>query len=369
MKMVCSKQALVNGVNIVSKAIPARTSMSILECILIFASNDSIKLIANDMELGIETTIDGDVNDPGTIALDAKIFGDIVKRLPDGPITIESDENLKAKITCLKAKFNLPGRSGDDFSYLPNIERYDYITISQYTLKEIIRQTVFSISENENNKLMTGELFEINDDKLRVASLDGHRISIRNIELRHKYEPRKVVVPGKTLIEISKILSGEVEKEVNIFFMENYVIFEFDRTVVVSRVIEGEYFDIDQMMSGDTDIKVLVNRKDLLSSIERSTLLVKEGDKKPVIIGIEDERMELKINSTIGSMTEELSIEKEGDDLLIGFNPRFMIDALRAVDDEMVSMYFMTSRSPCIIRDDKGKYIYLILPINFKTVQ
>lgn len=368
MKLVCSKSKLLNGVQIVSKAVPNKTTMSILECILIDATSGEIKLIANDMELGIETIIDGDILEKGQIALDAKIFLEIMRKLPDNDVTIVTDNSFKTNITCEKAKFTIIGKSGEDFSYLPSIERIDSIMISQFTLKEVVRQTIFSISDNDNNKLMTGELFEINGDILKVVSLDGHRISIRKIELKNNYPSRKVVVPGKTLNEVSKILSGDADKDVSIFFTGKHIVFEFDKTTVVSRLIEGEYFKIDQMLSSDYETKVTVNKKELLECIDRATLLVKEGDKKPIIINITDGMMELKINSTIGSMNEEIDIAKQGKDLMIGFNPKFMIDALKVIDDEEIDIYLVNPKAPCFIRDAREKYIYLILPVNFTTV-
>lgn len=368
MKIVCKKSNLLNGVQIVSKAVPSKTTMSILECILVDTRNGEIKLTANDMELGIETKIDGKIINKGMIALDAKIFLEIVRKLPDSEITIETDDSYKTTITCEKAKFNIIGKSGEDFSYLPDIERNDSVMISQFTLKEVIRQTIFSIADNDNNKLMTGELFEINDDTLKVVSLDGHRISIRKIALKNSYDNKKVVVPGKTLNEVSKILPGDMDKDVSIFFTDKHILFEFDDTVVVSRLIEGEYFKIDQMLSSDYETKVKINKKELLDCIDRATLLVKEGDKKPVIINITDTFMELKMNSTVGSMDEEIDIEKEGKNLMIGFNPKFLIDALRVIEDEEVDLYMVNPKAPCFIRNSEESYIYLILPVNFTTV-
>ncbi len=368
MKLVCSKSNLLNGVQIVSKAVPSKTTMSILECILVDASKGVIKLTANDMELGIETTIEGEIIEKGIIALDAKIFLEIVRKLPDSDITIETDASYKTTITCEKAKFNIIGKSGDDFSYLPIIEREDSVIVSQFTLKEIVRQTIFSISDNDNNKLMTGELFEINGNELKVVSLDGHRISIRKIELKNEYPNKKVVVPGKTLNEVSKILSGDTDKDVGIFFTDKHVVFEFDDTVVVSRLIEGEYFKIDQMLSSDYETKVKINKREFLSCIDRATLLVKEGDKKPIIINITDDTMELKINSTVGSMNEEIDIAKNGKDLMIGFNPKFLIDALKVIDDEEIEIYLVNPKAPCFIKNPEESYIYLILPVNFTTV-
>ena len=367
MKLICSKSNLLHGVNIVSKAVPTRTTMAILECILIDASANEIKLTANDMELGIETKIEGEITERGVIALDAKIFSEIVRKLPDSDVTIETDASFKTTITCEKAKFNIVGKSGDDFSYIPYIERNEPIVMSQFTLKEVIRQTIFSIADNDNNKLMTGELFEIEENDLKVVSLDGHRISIRNIELKNNYSHKKVVVPGKTLQEVSKILPGSAEDEVSIFLTDNHIVFEFENTTVVSRLIEGEYFKIEQMLSSDYETKVKINKRELLDCIDRATLLVKEGDKKPIIMNITDGTMELKINSFIGSMNEDIDITKEGKDILIGFNPKFFIDALRVIDEEEVSLYMVNPKAPCFIKDDEGKFIYLILPVNFNA--
>ena len=367
MKLICSKSNLLHGVNIVSKAVPTRTTMAILECILIDASANEIKLTANDMELGIETKIEGEIAERGVIALDAKIFSEIVRKLPDSDVTIETDASFKTTITCEKAKFNIVGKSGDDFSYIPYIERNEPIVMSQFTLKEVIRQTIFSIADNDNNKLMTGELFEIEENDLKVVSLDGHRISIRNIELKNNYSHKKVVVPGKTLQEVSKILPGSAEDEVSIFLTDNHIVFEFENTTVVSRLIEGEYFKIEQMLSSDYETKVKINKRELLDCIDRATLLVKEGDKKPIIMNITDGTMELKINSFIGSMNEDIDIAKEGKDILIAFNPKFFIDALRVIDEEEVTLYMVNPKAPCFIKDDEGTFIYLILPVNFNA--
>lgn len=369
MKIICSKANLSKSVNISLKAVPSRTTMPILECILIDASSNIIKLTTNDMELGIETVVEGTIEQKGIIALDAKIFSEIIRKLPDSNVTIQTDSNLNTSITCEKAKFNIPGKSGEDFAYLPIIERDQSLTISQFTLKEMIRQTIFSIAVNENNRIMTGELFQIQNNKLKIVSLDGHRIAIRTMVLKKDYEDRKVIVPGKTLNEISKILSGEVDDQVSIFFSNNHIVFEFDSTVVVSRLIEGEYFKIDQMLSSDYETKVSINRKEFLDCIDRATLLIRESEKRPIIIHVEDGSMELKIDSAMGSMDEQIDIEREGKDILIGFNPKFLIDALKVIEDETINIYLVNPKTPCFIRDDEGKYTYLILPVNFNQTR
>jgi DNA polymerase-3 subunit beta len=216
--------------------------------------------------------------------------------------------------------------------------------------------------------MMGGELSEINQDTLKLVSLDGHRISIRKVKLQKSYGSRKVVVPGKTLSDISKIISDSTENNVDIFFTDKHILFEFDKTIVVSRLLEGEYFNIDQMLSSDYETKMTISRREMIDCIDRATLLVKEGDKKPVIISISDEKMELKINSTIGSMDEEIDIEKQGKDIIIGFNPKFLLDALRAIEDESIDIYMVNPKAPCFIRDKDSTYIYLVLPVNFTTV-
>ncbi len=367
MKFICTKADLLKGVNVSLKAVPAKSTMTILECIFIDTSLGEIKFTSNDMELGIETVIEGTILEKGTIALNAKIFSDIIRKLPDNDVMIETDENYQTTITCEKTKISISGKSGEDFPALPSIEKKDPIVISQFSLKEIIKQTIFSISDNDNNKMMTGELFEVNNNELKVVSLDGHRVSIRKLGLTENYEYKKAIIPGKTLLEISKILSGEMNDLINIFLTQNHTIFEFDKTTIVSRLIEGEYFRIDQMLSNDYDTKVTINKQEFLNCIDRSTLLVKEGDKKPIIIQIEDGNMELSIITALGSMNEDIMIEKEGKDLMIGFNPKFLIDALRVIDDDDVTLYLVNPKAPCFIKNESETYIYLVLPINFNN--
>jgi len=367
MIITCNRNDLLNSVNIALKAVPSKTTMPILECIVLDATDSNIKLVTNDMELAIETIVKGSINEAGSVAVNAKIFSEIIRKLPENEVNINVNENYEITISCEKAKFKISGRSCEEFPSLPQIERNLHISLSQFTLKEVIRQTVFSISDNESNKIMTGELFEINQDNLKVVALDGHRISIRKIKLENSYDPIKLIVPGKTLSEVSKVLQGDMEEKVTMYFTEKHIVFSFDQTTIVSRLIEGEYYKVDQMLSNDYETKITVNKKELLSCIDRASLLVKESEKKPIIINITDTQVELKMNSSLGSMNEEISIQKEGKDILIGFNPKFLIDALRVVDDEEVDIYLFNPKAPCFIKDSDETYIYLILPVNFNA--
>lgn len=365
MKIICKKSNLVHGVSIVSKAVSNKTTLPILSCILLEAGAGTITLTANDMELGIETIIEGEILEPGKIALDAKLFSEIVRKLPDNDVTIETNEDFHTSIVCEKSSFQIIGQDGTEFPALPEIEKEKNITLSQFSLKEVIRQTIFSISDNENTKLMTGELFEVKNQELSVVSLDGHRISIRKLLLKDNVDEFKVVVPGKTLQEIVKIISGEVEKDVTLYVTDRHILFEFDNTKVVSRLLEGEYYKISQMLSSDYETKITINKKEFLNCIDRASLLIRESDKKPIIINITDNSLQLSISSFFGSMEESIMIQKEGRDILIGFNPKFLMDVLRVIDDEEIHIYLVNPKAPCYIRDDEGTYTYLILPVNF----
>ena len=367
MHIICDKSKLMEGMNIVMKAIPGKTTMMILECVVIEVKDNQIKLIANDLQLGIETLIDGEIKQEGSVAVGAKVFFEIIRKLPSDNVSITVDEDYHMNISCGKAKFNIMTKATDEFPYLPNIVKDKNVNISQFTLKDIIRQTVFSISDNENAKVMTGELFEIHDSELKVVSLDGHRISIRKVKLNQSYDDVSVIIPGKTLIEISKIINGGMDDEVSIFFTDKHVLFDFEDTIVLSRLIEGEYYKIDKMLSTDYETKVTVNKREMLECIDRSTLLLKESDKKPVIIDVQDDYMKFAMNSAIGSMDEDIDASKEGKDILIGFNPRFLMDALRVIDEDEITMYMINPKAPCFIRDQEETYIYLILPVNFNV--
>ena len=368
MKITCSQSELLKGVNIVSKAVPTRTTMPVLECILVDASKGQIVMTANDMEIGIETIVDGTIHEPGIIALDAKFFGEVIRKLPSSDVTITVDERFQTRIVCESTDFSITGKSGEDFAKIPTVTRNNPVIISQFTLRELVRQTSFTITDfNQANKMMTGELFEITGDMLKVVALDTSRISIRNIKLKESYDNKKVIVPAKALNEISKIICGGTEDMVEIFFNDNHIIFEFENTTVVSRLIEGEFFNIDHMFSGSYDTKMTINKKQLLDSIDRSTLMLfKEAEKKPIVMDIDDMKVTLSMNSFIGKMKDEILIGKTGKDLRIGFNPKFFLDALRVIDDDEITAYFVDHRSPCFIKNEDESYIYVILPVNIQ---
>lgn len=367
MKIEVSQADLIKAVNIVSKAVPMRTSMPILECILIDASGNDIKLIANNTELGIKTTVGGRIHERGIVAIDAKFLTDLVKKIPQNIVTIETDDSFHTTISCEKMVIRVMGKSGEDFPAIPAVSRNEPVVISQMGLRDIIRQTTFSLSQSDNNKMMTGELFDIKDNVLKAVTLDGNRISIRLMELSGNVSDNRIVIPGKTLNEIAKILDGGFDDMINIFITDNHVIFEFETTTIVSRLIDGEYFQIEHMISTDYETKVSVNKQDFFNTIDRTTIMAKEGDKKPIVFKISDDNFNISIESMYGSMNEDIDAKKEGKDIIIGFNPKYLIDALRVIDDDEITMYMLNSKSPCIIRDENNTYSYIILPINISS--
>lgn len=365
MKLTFEQSDLQKSVNISMKAISSSTTMPILECIMIDATADKIKFISNDMELGIETIVPGEIHEKGSLAIPAKTFSEIVRSLPNSTVTIETNEHLTASITCEKAHFEIPGRSGEEFAYLPIVERDDSVAMSQFSLRQIINQTLFSVGENiGGNKALTGELFKIENGSLQVVSLDSHRVSIRNLDLGSDCPDVSVIIPGKTLGEISRLLTGGLEDTVTVYFAKNYVIFEFDQTMVLSRLLDGHFFDVGQLLVNDYSTKVEINKQNLMQCIGRASLLVRESDKVPVIFNIKDNVISISADTSMGSMNEELEISKEGKDLMIGFNPKFISDALRVIEDETITIYFLSSVAPCFIKNDEEGYNYIVLPVN-----
>ena len=365
MKITAPKQELLKSLGIVMRAVPSRTTMSILYCILIDATVDTIRFTSNDMEMGIETVVNGTIEERGLICLDAKMFYEIIRKMPENDVTIEVAGNYQTTISCEKSVFHIVGKDTTEFSPLPAIDRTNPVILTQFQLREMIRQTIFSISINDANKILTGEFLQIRENEIRLVGLDGHRIAIRRIVLDAVYENREAIIPGKTMTEIGKILTGETEDEVRLYFTKNHVLFEMDQTTMVSRLIEGTYFRVDQMLSNDFETKISVRKSELFSAVDRALLFTSEADKRPLVMTIGEDTMNLRITSPMGSMSDDVGIVMEGKELKIGFNPKFILDAIRVIDDEEVLIYFLNSKAPCFIRDEAQSYIYMVLPVNF----
>ena len=367
MNLKFQKAQLVNALSIVMKAVSTKTSSVILESILISASDNRVVLDATDTELSIQTEVDAVIVKAGGVVLNAKLFSEIVRKFDstESLIELDVDNDFKTTIRCEQAVFNIMGIDPVEFIPMPKIDRDAFISLSQFSLKEVIRQTEFSTAISDINRMMGGELIDVKNNVAKFVTLDGHRMSIRNIELMGDFEDQKCVVPIKSLQEVMRIIDSDTQKNVNIYFSKDHILFEFDRTLVLSRILDGEFFRIESMLSNDYDTKVNVSRLKLQNAIEQSMILIRENEHKPMILDIENGMLKLSVNSSLGFMDAKVNIEKSGSDLKIAFNPKFLVDALKVIDDDFVNIYFTNAKSPCFIRDDKNTYTYLILPVNF----
>ena len=367
MNLKFQKAQLVNALSIVMKAVSTKTSSVILESILISASDNRVVLDATDTELSIQTEVDAVIVKAGGVVLNAKLFSEIVRKFDstESLIELDVDSDFKTTIRCEQAVFNIMGIDPLEFIPMPKIDRDAFISLSQFSLKEVIRQTEFSTAISDINRMMGGELIDVKNNVAKFVTLDGHRMSIRNIELMGEYEDQKCVVPIKSLQEVMRIIDSDTQKNVNIYFSKDHILFEFDKTLVLSRILDGEFFRIESMLSNDYDTKVNVSRLKLQNAIEQSMILIRENEHKPMILDIENGMLKLSVNSSLGFMDAKVNIEKSGSDLKIAFNPKFLVDALKVIDDDFVNIYFTNAKSPCFIRDDKNTYTYLILPVNF----
>lgn len=368
MHIYCRQDLLLNSINTVLKACSTKTTMPILECILLKAANNKLTLVGNNLELGIESTIDADVITEGFIALEAKIFSEIIRKMPGEVIEISSDDNYMTSIVSEKSKFHIAGQSGKDFPELPVVEKVNVCTVNQLELKEMIRQTIFSVAQDETRPILTGEMLQIKNNSLNMVAVDGYRISYRKIELSNENNDIEVVIPGKTLGEINKVLSSEENESVDIYFGEKHVLFDLGDSKVVSRLLEGDFLRYEQVFSSDYETKILVDRKNFLMSIERAALISREGKKNPIRVEIDGDKMIITSNAELGTSREELDVILEGKEIIIAFNPRYLIDALKAIDDDNVYIQFISPLTPCIINPEEGdNFKYLILPIRVNS--
>ncbi|MCL2336864.1 MAG: DNA polymerase III subunit beta [Firmicutes bacterium] len=367
--VTCSKEMLMENINYVSRMASSRTTLPILECILLIADEDSgISLIANDLEMGIVTAmIPSDVETGGTVALDAKLFADIVRRLPDDAVYIEADENNITRIYSGRTEFTILGLNGEEFPQLPQVDKNQAYEISASLFKNMIRQTIFSVSMDDTKPILTGQLMSIQNNTMDLVAVDGFRVSYVKHELEGKNANTSVVVPAKTLHEISRIIPTDSDENLCIYVTERHAMFEMKKFTMVSRLLEGDFIKYNQVLNSDYTTKVLANRQLLLSSLERASLISKESKKEPVKLSLHKDMLSIDSKTQMGSFTDEIAVDIDGNDLEIAFNPKYWIDVLKVIEDDEVTMIFTTALSPCIIQPvAEGNYKYLILPLRLK---
>ncbi len=364
MKIICNKEILISSINKVSKAVSSKNTKPILDCILLKASIDEFKIIANNLELGIETRVTNSVIvEVGSIALEAKTFSEIIKHLPNEDIEISTDENNSTIIKCVKSEYKISGLAGDEFPDLPEIQKDFGYKMKQSKLKDMIKQTIFSVSTDESKPTLTGELVEITNNSFNLVSVDGFRISFRTLKLENEYIDIQAIIPGSSLNEISKVLLSN-STDITLYFTDKHVLFDLGDTTIVSRTIEGEFLKYATVFLAEAKTIINKNRKEIITCIERASILSRDSKKNPIKLEIKKDKLIITSNSELGTAYEELDINLEGEELIIAFNPKYLLDALKAIEDENIQICFTSNLSPCIIKSDENdEYKYLILPV------
>ncbi|AIY82355.1 DNA polymerase III subunit beta [Clostridium baratii] len=362
MIFICEKQKLQEGISIVQKAITGKSTMSVLEGIYINANKEGLTLIGSDMDVSIETKVEADVINEGSIVIDAKIFGEIIRKLPNSDIKIETLENDTVQITCEKSVFNVVYMNADEFPELPQINQDMKVEVPQNILKNMIKGTSFAIAQDETRPILQGVLFEVKDKTLNLVALDGYRLAIRSEYLDSEIDIEKVI-PGKTLNEVSKILE-DTNDIVEINFTNNHILFNLNKTRIISRLLEGKYVNYKSLLPQEHKLTVTVKKQDLQNGIERASLMAKDGNNNLIKLDIQDEAVIITSNSQLGKVREEVLINLQGDKIQIAFNSRYLIDVLKNFEEEEVILEMTSSVSPCIIKaKEADNYKYLVLPV------
>lgn len=364
MKIFCNQKDLANSINIVQKAISSKPTLPILKGILIEAFDNKLKLTGNDTNIGIEHFINSNNETDGSVVVSSRLFGEIIRKLPNSIVELDVDDNKNIKIKCEKSEFVLQGQAADEFPEIPEINEENCYKISTSLMKDMIRQTIFAISQDETRPVLTGSLIEIKEGKFTMVSIDGYRLAIKKANIDN-LKNNKAVVPGKTLNETLKIISSfEDEEQLNIYFTDKHILFSTENVRIVSRLLDGEFINYSQIEPKDFKSKLTSKLDEFLNGIERASLMARESKNNFIKFSIKDDLLVISSNVEIGSAHEEIKIKLDGKDIDIGFNPKYIIDVLKVIDSEEIEMELTTSVSPCIIRplNDKN-YTYIILPV------
>ena len=370
MKIVCEKEKILKALNSVTKAVASKTTMPILEGILIQTNENEVKLTSYDLEIGIEYIISAKVEEQGNTVVNATMFSEIIRKLPNKDIRISINDNNLLEIECEGSLYKLATMNSDEFPELPKINIENSVEIEQTILKNMIKKTIFAVSTEENRPIFTGCLFEIVDNKLNVVAVDGYRLAIKSNNINEKTSNFSSVIPGKTLNEVNKIMSDSFDT-VKIGIAKNQALFEMENCKIVTRLLDGEFLKYQNAIPNNWETRIKVNKSEIQNCFERIILIsassIEKEKKYPVKINIEVGKIIISCANQTGDAKEEIYPETEGKELEIGFNPRFFLDALKAIDDEEVYIEFGTNRSPCIIKSvEDGDYTYMILPIKMK---
>ena len=368
MRFTCEKSMLVTGLNITGRAVAQKSSLSVLEGILCRAGV-GLSLTGYNMETAITYQIDAEVADAGECILPARLFGDIIRRLPEGPVTVVVDENFKVSIRSGYASFTISAENADDYPELPDVGTGRSIIIPQSALKNLISGTIFAVSENQGRPIHTGVKFEVEDDKISAIAVDGFRLARRTYHTEESTgRTLSYVVPAQGLKEVEKILV-DGDETVAFTMGQKHIMYQIGNATLICRLLEGEFLDWKKVVPTNCPIKLTAHVSDLVSSIERVGLIVSEKYKSPVRCVFGNQVVYLRTNTTIGAAEDQCSLAGDGKELEIGFNVRYLADALKAIPYEEVVLELTNGLSPIVLTpaDNKFDYSYMVLPVRIKN--
>ena len=370
MQIICDKDKIIKAINSVVKGVASKTTMPILEGILIQTNDNEIKLTTYDLEIGIEYIMDCEVKEQGSTVVNAVMFSEIIRKLPDTQIYISLNDKNLLQIECEGSLYKLATMNPAEFPELPKIEVENSIELEQNNLKNMIRKTIFAVSTEDTRPIFTGCLFQIENNQLSLVAIDGFRLALRTIFLNKQTNNFSAVIPGKTLNEMNKILSDSFDF-VRIGVSKNQALFEMDNCKVVTRILEGEFLNYKNVIPTNWESRIKVNKNNLQNRFERISLIsassIEKEKKYPVKVEIDIGKVTISCTNQTGDAKEELFVSTEGKNLEAGFNPKYFLDSLKAIEDEEVFVEFGTSISPCLIKPtDSSEYVYMILPIRLK---
>ncbi len=368
MRFTCEKSMLVTGLNIAGRTVAQKSSLSVIEGILCKAGH-GLSLTGYNMETAITYEIDAEVSDPGECILPAKLFGDIIRRLPEGPVTVVVDESFKVSIRAGFASFTISAESSEDYPELPDVNSGRPIRIPQSKLKEMISGTIFAVSENQGRPIHTGVKFEVTNDSITAVAVDGFRLARRTF---HPEEgtgrEMNFVVPAPGLKEVEKILVDSPD-DAAFTLGPKHILFQIGNATLVCRLLDGEFLDWRRVVPTNCPVKLVANVSDLASSVERVGLIVSEKYKSPVRCVFSHNELLMRTNTTIGAAEDKCSIAGDGKELEIGFNVRYLADALRVIPSDEVTLELTNGLSPIVLTpvDEKYDFAYMVLPVRIKN--
>ena len=367
MKFTCTQLALVKAINTVSKAVSTRTTIPILKGILLNVKDGRLTLSASDLDLSIQTSIDVQSSEEGNAVVMARLFGEIVRKLPNSLISVSTEEG-KLKIQCLGSEFNIVTLAAEEFPVIGGVETKDFIDINKDDFCDLIKKTVFAASIDEKKGILTGTLLNFESGNLELVALDGFRMAIAKKPVNSSIS-RRVIVPARILSEISKILGeDEGSDQISMAIEDKKIEILTEDTRVIARLLEGEFIKYKEILPASYKTRVITGREDLMNSIERASLLAKEGKNNLVKFDIRSGSVDISSRSEEGMVNEHVGAEVEGDDLVIGFNSKYILDVLKSINDEEIKFEMGTSVSSCLIKQIEGEeYTYLVLPVRIAS--